>query len=150
VLQGHTRHVTGVCMPLEQHANRNLIASTSADRSVRLWDTRTWSCFATLVGHNGPIFGCSFWPGAAQVLASWSSDCTLRLWDTVVGGTLGSYDSAHYPLYHACFHQVDGQHTLMAMCGGRDALTGVPVYLHHCRLLGNRGNSENRYLHCRL
>jgi hypothetical protein len=33
-----------------------------------------------------------------------------------------------------CFlRQVSNEQAMVALCGGKDALTGVPVYLHHCR-----------------
>ena len=95
--------------------------------------------FAKLEGHARPVFGCGFWPGVSHVLASWSTDCTLRLWDTHAATGLGVHVTTNYPLLHAAFHRVGEGAALLALCGGKDALTGVPVYLHHCRPITGGG-----------
>ena len=54
VLRGHTRAVTSLKVVGGSTARR-LLASTSADFSVRLWDVDAGTCTAVLNGHIGPV-----------------------------------------------------------------------------------------------
>ncbi|PNH11155.1 Vegetative incompatibility protein HET-E-1 [Tetrabaena socialis] len=56
------------------------LASGSNDKTLRLWDTATGQCRATLEGHTDWVNSVAFSPDGRQ-LASGSDDKTLRLWD---------------------------------------------------------------------
>ena len=60
-----------------------LLASCSADKTVRLWDPATGEHRRTLTGHTGAVRGVAF--GPAGMLASCSDDKTVRLWDPATG-----------------------------------------------------------------
>ena len=65
------------------------LASTSADRTVRLWDTATGKQIGQpLIGHTDAALGVAFSPDGTK-LASASADGTVRLWDTATGAPLG-------------------------------------------------------------
>lgn len=49
------------------------------DVLVRMMDDRTAESCRTFLGHNGPIYRCSFSPDRSMVL-SCSEDTTIRLW----------------------------------------------------------------------
>jgi WD40 repeat protein len=61
---------------------QQLLASGSADRTVRLWDINTKECVAVLEGHSCAVYSVAFSPDGC-LLASASHDSTVRLWDVV-------------------------------------------------------------------
>jgi WD40 repeat protein len=75
-LQGHKHMVKSVAFS----SNRQLLASASLDRTVRLWDTHTRECAAVLEGHSCAVYSVAFSPDN-RLLASASLDRTVRLWD---------------------------------------------------------------------
>lgn len=66
--------------------NTNLLASSSEDASIKIWDLTSFKCVFTLLGHMGPVVSLVFAQieqGAERTLflASGSSDKTVKLWD---------------------------------------------------------------------
>lgn len=64
----------------ETAANRPLLASGSADHTIRLWDLSTGQCLHVLQGHSNAVLRLA-WSPDGGVLASSSDDATIRLWD---------------------------------------------------------------------
>jgi len=58
-LKGHTAPVTAAAWSHDG----SRIATTSADKTARVWDPRTGAEVLTLVGHNSPVFSMSWRPG---------------------------------------------------------------------------------------
>ncbi|MBE9042693.1 pentapeptide repeat-containing protein [Oscillatoriales cyanobacterium LEGE 11467] len=68
--------------------DRQLIASASYDRTIKLWDISDLpATCTTLSGHNGAVVSVAFSPDG-QTLASGSEDDTIRLWDVDTGECL--------------------------------------------------------------
>ena len=59
-----------------------MLASGSADGTIRLWDTRTGQHKATLTGHTDCVDSVVFLPDG-RTLASGSWDGTVLLWKLV-------------------------------------------------------------------
>jgi Tol biopolymer transport system component len=79
-LTGHTSTVWGVAFSPDGHT----LATTSDDRTVRLWDLtnrdQPHPLGVPLTGHTDPVTGVAFSPDG-HTLATTSSDRTVRLWD---------------------------------------------------------------------
>src|SRR5438105_3743073 len=75
-LSGHSGTVWSVVWS----SGGRLLASASADQTIRLWDAATGQQTRTLEGHTASIGGISF-SADNRLLASKSDDETVRLWD---------------------------------------------------------------------
>ena len=80
MLRGHTAEVWGVAFS----PDGRLLASGSADSTVRLWQVASRETLKVLRGHEGRVFGLDFSPDGS-VLASGGEDRTVRLWDLASG-----------------------------------------------------------------
>jgi len=58
----------------------SLIASSSMDKSAKVWDARMNSCVTTLLGHDDEVLDLAF-DNNGKRLATASSDTTARVWD---------------------------------------------------------------------
>ncbi len=78
-LKGHTSTVNDACF----NAKGTVLASCSADMSVKLWDfDKSYECIRTLRGHEHNVCGVC-WAQADELLVSASRDTTLRVWEVV-------------------------------------------------------------------
>ncbi|MCA1992267.1 MAG: hypothetical protein LDL41_09530, partial [Coleofasciculus sp. S288] len=85
-LREHTNRVWSVAFqpatpqpPLVSGARR-VLASGSADYTIKLWDLTLGNCLQTLHGHASWVWSIAFNPNGMQ-LASGSYDQTVKLWD---------------------------------------------------------------------
>src|SRR5204862_53347 len=65
----------------------DLLASGSADRTVKLWEPRTGKVLQTLKGQHTDIVRAVAFAPDQKTLASASVDRTVRLWDLATGTT---------------------------------------------------------------
>jgi WD40 repeat protein/DNA-binding SARP family transcriptional activator len=75
-LQGHTHQI----LTLAFAPDGALLASGSADGTIRLWDSSAWCMLATLRGHTHWVRSLVFSPDGGR-LFSGSGDKTVRIWD---------------------------------------------------------------------
>ena len=61
-----------------------MLVSGGWDRTIRVWDARTWKQARTLEGHDGSVDCVAFSPDGFT-LASGGRDTTIRLWDSRTG-----------------------------------------------------------------
>jgi serine/threonine protein kinase len=64
--------------------NGRLVATASADKTVRIWDTSNNKELIGLVGHTDSVFGVAF-TGDGKTVLSTSEDKTVRVWDVDSG-----------------------------------------------------------------
>lgn len=60
---------------------RNIIASGSADHSVKVWDMSSATCVLTSTEHTDKVQACAFHPSEASILASAAYDRSVRISD---------------------------------------------------------------------
>jgi WD40 repeat protein len=82
VAVGHTGSVTSCAFS----PDGTLLATTSDDDTVRLWQMPAGDQVAVLTGHTGAVWGCAFSPDGA-LLATASDDRTVRVWRVDTGTT---------------------------------------------------------------
>ena len=75
-LRGHTSNVTSVAFSPDGRR----IATSSFDRTIKLWETETGQEVFTLRGHTSGVLSVAFSPDGRQ-LASGSIDSTAKVWD---------------------------------------------------------------------
>src|SRR5262249_16049675 len=59
-----------------------MLASPSADETIRLWDAANGNCLHQLGGHNSMVT-CVAFDSTGRTLASGDDDGTIKLWDSV-------------------------------------------------------------------
>jgi len=79
----HTRRVSS----LAWNPQKAILASSSYDRSIRIWDLETGEQIKALEGHEG-IVSEVVWNPAGTLLASSSWDNTIRIWSGTTGELL--------------------------------------------------------------
>lgn len=80
MLEGHQ----GAVYHLSWSHDGTRLASGSADKTIRLWDSLTSQLHCILEGHTGTVCGTA-WSPDGRLLASGSADKTIRIWDTITG-----------------------------------------------------------------
>jgi WD40 repeat protein len=83
------------------------IVSTSADKTLKLWDAETGSCEATIKGHRRAVTACAFSPDGRRIVSG-SADKTLRLWDARTGVRRATLEG-HKGEITACAFSPDGR-----------------------------------------
>ncbi|MGA7740628.1 MAG: hypothetical protein WBP56_12230 [Polyangia bacterium] len=82
-LRGHSGCIGRIAWSPDRH----MLASSSEDKAIRLWDTETGECVRTLTGRGGTVIAVAFDP-TGRMLASASSDKTVKVWDVASGEVL--------------------------------------------------------------
>lgn len=84
-LIGHTSWINSLVFS----PNGALMASTSKDKTIRLWDMARLREAAVLTGHSDEVTGVAFSPDG-RLIASTSKDKTIRLWDLASQQTIAT------------------------------------------------------------
>jgi WD40 repeat protein len=74
-LQGHCGAVLSVAFSLDG----KYLASSSDDKTVKIWSVESQKEIATLQGYNGSFYSVAFSPDG-KYLVSGSLDTTVKLW----------------------------------------------------------------------
>jgi WD40 repeat protein len=77
-LKGHTRYVNDLVQ-----LSADLLASSSDDETIRIWNLATNTCKFILTGHSNAVYGLK--QITPSILASGSHDKTIKLWGITSG-----------------------------------------------------------------
>lgn len=102
-LRGHT----GAIGRIAWSPDGRMLASPSADKTIRLWDAESGECICTFEGHIERVY-CVAFDLTGRFLASGSEDNTVRLWEVssgrllqiLLGHTGGVFSVAFNPTGH--------------------------------------------------
>ena len=83
ILEGHYEIVYSVSWS----PDGKYLASSSADKTIIIWDAKSGVCIRTLEGHSGEVESVS-WSPDGKYLASGSGDKTVKIWDAKSGACL--------------------------------------------------------------
>ena len=89
-LKGHTNAVQCVAFS----PSGALLASCSADLSIKLWDFTSFECLRTMRGHDHNVSSVLFLPSGDQVV-SCSRDQSIKFWDTNTGYCIRTISGTH-------------------------------------------------------
>jgi WD40 repeat protein len=135
--KGHTGGVWSVAFSPDGQQ----ILSTSADGTMRLWDTATGKVLRVFQGHTAGLFDAAFSPDGRLALSCASNpDNTLRLWDVATGAELRRFERHTNSVRKVAFAP-DGRQVLSGSWDFTvrlwDAATGQPVrpMLAHANLV---------------
>ena len=101
-LKGHTADITALSFSPD-----GILASASADNTIKLWNVISGARIRTLTGHRDRVTALSF-RNDGKILASGSADNTIKLWN-VAGGSLSDTLKGHTDEISAVRFSPDGR-----------------------------------------
>eukprot|EP01137_Pigoraptor_chileana_P007985 Opistho-2@54273 len=81
----------------------SLLATTSSDMTVKVWNTTNYSLNKTLSGHSRWVWDCAFSSDSAYLVTA-SSDNTARLWDIAQGESIRTFSGHQKPIVSLALH----------------------------------------------
>jgi WD40 repeat protein len=112
-LEGHTHHVLGVAWRLDG----KILASGSADNTIKVWDTATGEQKRTIQGLTKEVTSITFVADTPRAIIS-AGDNNVRLYNTDSGGNERNFGGATGFLYSAAA-SADGK---LVVGGGQDGV----------------------------
>ena len=97
-LSGHTHWVLGLAFA----PDCTQLASSSWDRTVRLWDVASGRCLHTLEGHTDRLYAVA-WSPDGRTVASAGFDRTIWLWGAEAGSYRAGLQGHTAPVYSIAF-----------------------------------------------
>lgn len=131
VLRGHRRGVWTVkFQPKESQVagsgSKGLIATGSADKTVKIWSLADYSCLLTLEGHSNSVLKLAWLPyrpidardKRGSQVASAAGDGLVKIWDSSSGETMSTLDNHEDRVWALAAHPGTGA----LISGGADSI----------------------------
>jgi WD40 repeat protein len=114
-LQGHRDKVRAISFS----PDGKILASASADNTIKLWNISNGILLKSLTGHTNSIWSVSFSPDG-KIIASTASDGTIKLWN--LNGNLIKTLKGHNPILLDVHFSFDGKSLAVAAANGKVGL----------------------------
>ena len=109
------------------------IVSGGADKTVRLWNTRTGINIETLTGHTETVVAVAYSPDGGTIVSA-SRDKTVRIWDAHTGENIKTL-TGHKGIIVSAVYSPDGNTAISAGWDGMlhrwNAQTGQPLKTYY-------------------
>ena len=117
---GHTSTIYSVSLS----SDGTLLATGSADKTIRIIDQATGAVLKILIGHSSHVSSVAWIPGSTNRLVSASWDETVKLWDVDAGTAIYTF-TGHLGKVNCLAVSPDGD---CIISGGEDKL--VKLWKH--------------------
>lgn len=84
-LNGHTAPISGICFSPPQQDGGSILASSSWDMTVKLWDIFGKQGLLETLEHSSEIVSCEFHPNLKNELVTTTLGGQMFLWDAEEG-----------------------------------------------------------------
>ncbi|KAK6455833.1 WD40-repeat-containing domain protein [Scheffersomyces xylosifermentans] len=101
IIKAHTRSINKLAFskeavnlsnkPEDSRSKSYIVASCSADLSIKIWDSSTYKHLRTLTGHDHTVSSVAFSRTTPHILYSVSRDKSVKIWDLINGYCLKSF-----------------------------------------------------------
>lgn len=116
------------------------LVSGSADKTVKVWDTKTGKCIRTLVGHKGKIISVDFSSDRHHVISGAEDGC-VKLWNVVKGSCVETFMYfSNNPIVAVQFSP-DGKHFFVAERSGNLSVWSCKTKQQVWRVLAHEGGA---------
>lgn len=79
-----------------------VLASPSADKTIKLWNAKTGECLHTIEGYRDEVHCVAFDP-TSRILASGSADQTVKMWEATSGRLLRTLEGQNNSVWSVSF-----------------------------------------------
>lgn len=109
-LVGHTDYISDLLL-LNGDGN-NLLASSSGDSTIRIWDLNSYTTKYILTGHDDGVEGLK--QISSNILCSGSMDATIKLWNTMSGELIRTLTGHISTIYWSLDKLIDDEQMLIS------------------------------------
>ena len=101
--------LTGSPLPPPPPLVRGILASSSTDATIKLWNIETGEEIHRFLGHNGEVRDIDFSPDGKR-LVSGASDRLLKIWESETGRELATLEGHENAVLSVAFSPPDGKY----------------------------------------